>query len=131
MAQADVEWSSRSHPNTGRRVTRSSKGYDPRGVGFWLYCADPDSEAARGPDPQDVRRIRPAAEAGFRQASAVMAEVRTFWTDPGVDASRTASHLRPNSGSEELDDAATSVISRVGLYGLLVKPMPCRKWPSA
>jgi len=52
-----------------------------RGQGSWVIAIAPDtdSEAARGPDPLDVTRVRPSAEAGYRQASAVVAQVRELW----------------------------------------------------
>jgi hypothetical protein len=79
-------------PEYGPKSDQELQGLRSPGSRVLAIAPDADSEAARGPHPQDVRRVRPAAEAGYRQASALMAEVRTFWTDPGVHASPTASH---------------------------------------
>jgi NTE family protein len=66
-------------PGFGPKTEQELETLRSQGSRVMAIAPDADSEVARGPDPQDLRRVRPSAEAGHRQASAVAAEVRNLW----------------------------------------------------
>jgi NTE family protein len=73
-------------PGVGPKTDQELATLHSQGSRVLVIAPDADSEAARGPDSGDLSRVRPAAEAGYRQAAAVVAEVRDLWA--GGDESR-------------------------------------------
>ncbi|HEX3246127.1 MAG TPA: patatin-like phospholipase family protein [Chloroflexota bacterium] len=73
-------------PGAGPKTEQELATLRGQGSHVLAIAPDADSEAARGSDPNDSTRMRPAAEAGYRQAAAILAEVRDLWT--GANASR-------------------------------------------
>lgn len=66
-------------PGAGPKTQQEVDGLRAQGSRVLAIAPDADSEAARGQDTFDVTRIRPSAEAGYRQASAVLAQIRDPW----------------------------------------------------
>jgi NTE family protein len=66
-------------PGAGPKTKQEVDTLRAQGSRVLTIAPDADSEAARGQDPLDVTRVRPSAEAGYRQAAAVLAGVRELW----------------------------------------------------
>ena len=71
-------------PGAGPKTEEEVPTLRSRGSRVLAISPDIDSEAARGPDPQDLSHIRPSAEAGHRQASTIVAEVRKLWESDDI-----------------------------------------------
>jgi len=66
-------------PGAGPKTKQEVDALRAQGSRVLAIAPDTDSESARGQDLFDVTRVRPSAEAGYRQAAAVLAEVRELW----------------------------------------------------
>jgi NTE family protein len=66
-------------PGAGPKTEQEVAALQAAGSEVLVIAPDTDSESARGQDTQDVTRLRPSAEAGYRQATAVIAQARALW----------------------------------------------------
>jgi NTE family protein len=80
-------------PGPGPKTERELAAVRAQGSRVLVIAPDAESQEARGTDPFDTTRLRPSAEAGYRQAATVVAELRALWegTAGGTTPSRGAS----------------------------------------
>jgi NTE family protein len=73
-------------PGGGPGTDRQVEALRAQGSQVMIVRPDAESAAARGPDAQDVTRARGSAEAGYRQAALVVADLSNVWN--GTSSSR-------------------------------------------
>jgi len=71
-------------PGAGPKTEQELAALRAQGSRVLAITPNADSEAARGSDPQDLSHMRPSAEAGHRQATTIVAEVRELWESDGI-----------------------------------------------